>query len=99
MTSDPICYLLALVDEPQEDPIALTQADFDQLILVGKQQPEDDAPRVIEFATLTTVEPHDNFLCEGEPIDPDEASTYCARAIVYLLREAVRRAEENSTLA
>lgn len=89
---DPICYRLTLVDEPHEDPIELTQADFDQLVRVGMAQPEQDPQTLVDFATLATVEPNDAFLYQEGPIDPEAAGVYCGRAIGYILREALQRA-------
>lgn len=81
-------YVLRIIEEPEEDGIMLTQADFDQLVTLGKaasvKQPgeatqTDDAPAE-EIAPETTAANMVPF-ATLETIDPAGTFTYLGEAI------------------
>lgn len=84
-------YLLNILGEPEEGPIPLTQADFDQLILVGKSEaPEhESAENTIAFATIEPVDPEGAFMFLGAEIDENEAALYCGMGLRKALKAAL----------
>lgn len=56
-------YVLRIVEEPDEDGIMLTQADFDQLVTLGKTASVDQPDEAIQAGDAT-----------GEEVAPEGAS-------------------------
>jgi len=91
--TEPIKYLLDIINEPDEEPVRLTQEDFDQLVRLGKSLEPDHIPdpeaqkRLVDFATLETVEGTDTFMFEGQEIDSEEAALYCGLGLMQAIRD------------
>ena len=85
-TISTIKYLLRIVDEPNEEPIGLTQGDFDQLVNLGKSIEIDESRKLVDFATLETIGDEEQFMFEGEALSADEAARYCGQGLESVLR-------------
>jgi hypothetical protein len=93
-------YVLKIVEEPAQEGIMLTQADFDQLIASGKaalgeEAPTDEIPgatsTLVDFATIETIDPAGDFIFHGQVIDPESAALFCGRGLDEALRAALGR--------
>lgn len=91
VTTEETAYLIRVVSEPEEDPIKLTQYDFDLLIDIGKRMtPLEEGVSTVEFATVETVNSND-FMYRGGVLDADEGASLLGRALAHIIREALDR--------
>lgn len=89
-------YLIRVVSEPEEEPIKLTQNDFDLLIDVGRRTaPVEEGVSTVEFATVETVN-GENFMYRGAVMNPDEGASLLGRALARIIREALDRMDEEA---
>jgi len=99
-TTEPTAYLLDIIDDLEEDPIPLTQADFDQLVSAGEavernqetlSASSDEAK--VDFATLESVREDGRFFLRDTEIPQEEAARYCELGLREALRLAIIKHE------
>jgi len=79
-------YLLQIIDEPEEAPILLTQADFDMILDKGVNEPPIPESDSKPFATVTTSPEDSPLLYQGNPISEDLAADLVGRGLNAVLR-------------
>lgn len=80
-------YVVKIVDEPDEQPITLSQAEMDMMLTLGSQQPVLDG-RTRSFATVETAD-GEPFIHNGVPIDEDVAAEWLSRAFTAAVLAAI----------
>jgi hypothetical protein len=81
----PHAYLLRIVSEPGEDPIPLTQADFNVLLDLGSRHVRvTDDGGTVDFATIETID-HGPFLYRDAPIADGPMADLLGRALAEVL--------------
>lgn len=94
-TFDDIRYLMTITGEEDQEPIRLTQNDFDQILAAGRNalptgtRADAAIENTVAFATVETVEPDAPFLFGNDPIEPDIASLWCGKGIEVVLRSVL----------
>lgn len=94
-TFNDIRYLMTITGEEDQEPIRLTQEDFDQILAAGRNalptgtRAEAATANTVAFATVETIEPDAPFLFGKEAIDPEIASLWCGKGIEVVLRSVL----------
>ena len=90
-------YLIRINSEPEEEPLRLSQADFDLIMDLGAREGADyfaGADDLKPFATVETEPAEDEFTWRGEVVSGDDCERLFAAGFSFLLRSALDAALE-----
>lgn len=92
-------YVMRINAEPDEEPLRLSQEDFDLLMDMGsREQPSAHESDLVDFATVETEPSADPFTWHDQPVDEDVAAVTLGRGLGYVIRSALEHLREQAAL-